>query len=129
MNYPAHRLRRRTGAWLGIIALAMNIVLALGQAVPAGTVDTGDRVSASPAYLMTCAAFGPGNDLPGDGDPRSKCPLCLTHNLCSTIAQPSSVALSLPAPAPSLRYNVADLFLSDAFQHTRPYTRGPPFAA
>jgi hypothetical protein len=119
MNRPTDWRKRGISAWLGVIALSMNVLLAFALVAPAGACD---KAAAAPELRM----IGGGD---GGGSPaRSNCPVCLTHSLCSGLLLSSSGTLAMPLQAPSARYAASTIFLTNDYQRQQSLPRGPPFA-
>lgn len=138
---PGFDLRRRGrglgfggqgfGAWLASVALLLQIVVPLGQAVPlpAGT----DGLSRT---LVVCTAYGPRTMTPDRQEAPGRtaspsgaahqCPVCTALGFCglaSAVAVPLPAGLALPVRAETA---------SHAFADRRPLARrarGPPLVA
>jgi len=87
--------RRALGAWLGVIALLLQGLMPVGQAVPFA--GAGDR-----AFLVLCTGHGT-RTLPVEPDgsgPENRpwsCPVCQANALGDSLVAPASVVV--PAPA------------------------------
>lgn len=116
--------RRRIAAWMAFIALSLQALMPLGQAIPysgAGGVN---------GYLIICTALGikqiPNPDAPPKPDERPTCPVCFSfatgHSMMS-VASTVIVPPSLPARIAAIR-PVYQLPAGRA--HLAPSSRDPP---
>lgn len=124
--------RHGFGTWLGMVALWLQVVVPLGQAVPLPA--TADGLARS---LVICTAFGPRTMTPDRQEAPGRtaspsgaahaCPVCTALG-CQGLAAP---AMAVPLPAgPALR--IATGPVSDTVSDRRPlvrHARGPPAAA
>ncbi len=110
---PSPTKKRRLGAWSGLCALAVHLLIALAQAVPASAAVPND--GAFPTFLVTCVVYSenaPGDAKKGGEDPartgRSDCPVCQTETLCASLLPveavealflPEAFRLALPSPS------------------------------
>ncbi|MBC8339122.1 MAG: hypothetical protein ISR51_05640 [Rhodospirillales bacterium] len=129
MKRPNYRRKRTLGAWLGIVALSVHVLLAFAQAAPAASSDKNGPLS---ALQVICPVYGSTGQPPGDGGngvpARPDCPVCLTHVLCGGLVVPATAIMPLPLRAASDRLTLPALFKIDDVHHERPHSRGPPFA-
>lgn len=124
-----HRLKRRIGAWIGLLALSLHLLVALGQGTPMAQA-AGPGMSLSGPFMINCVTSGSIGGPIDDGIPpaRSDCPVCLTQVLSGGLLLPGSVALPLNVHMGSVRTGCPDDFLTGS-RTSRPFSsRAPPFA-
>ncbi|WP_404382835.1 DUF2946 family protein [Caenispirillum salinarum] len=135
-SYTARRGRERSGpggfaVWLASVALLLQIVVPLGQAVPLPVGADG-----FPRSLVVCTAYGPRAMTPDQQDARGRaaspsgashsCPVCTALGFCGLDAPVA--AAPLPAALP---LQVSAESPSSPHADRRPWSRlarGPPAA-
>ena len=121
------RLKCRTGAWAGMAALAVHLLLSLAQVVPMKSAAA--AVGGMPATLVMCVVYSNPDDGPRDGKGSGglpACPVCLAEVLASGLMPSIAVeALLLPGYV-RLTLNTPDLGRPGGRQPLRRLSRAPP---
>lgn len=118
---PRHVL----AAWAGVWALLLQIMVPLGQAIPATGAD------GLPRTLLICSATQP-RSVPGPGSqapvvPKAgACVVCAAHAAGDGAAAPSAVTLPSPPAVPMATLDPLPSALAGGVMPGLPRPRGPP---
>lgn len=124
-----HRMtdRRAAAAWWGVLALVVQILVPLGQAVPVVGAD------GLPRMLALCSATGPrAVPLPGPaGQPspseaQSPCIVCLAYGVGAATLLPASAVPPFPPAGAGQRLDAPAATLAHGLTPGLPRARGPP---
>lgn len=125
-----HRLndRRAAMAWWGILALVVQVLVPLGQAVPVAGAVGADGL---PRSLVLCSADGLRSvPLPGSGAPArpdaSACAVCLAYATGAATDIPNTPAQPFPPAAAGVRIDQPTVLLAQGLMPGLPRARAPP---
>ena len=125
----ATRTRKR-GAWMGLAAMSVQILLALAQALPAAAADTG------PDARVVCVVYEAGTATPDQTNPdinapgsteHSDCPVCVLSALGGT-ALPTAPAIPVGSAFDTTPLSGAPDLALKALVIADAHPRAPPFS-
>ncbi len=117
--------RRAAMAWWGLLALLIQVMVPLGQAVPAVGAD------GLPRSLVLCSADGLRSvPMPGSGAPArpdaSSCAVCLAYAAGGATDIPNTPAQPFPPAAAGVRIDQPAILLAQGLTPGLPRARSPP---
>jgi len=116
-------------AWWGILALLVQVLVPLGQAVPVAGAD------GLPRSLVLCSADGlrsvpmPGSTVPARPDApaaASGCSVCLAYATGATTDIPNTPVQPFPPAAAGVRIDQPTVLLAQGLRPGLPRARSPP---
>lgn len=115
--------RRAAAAWWGVLALLVQVLVPLGQAVPVMGAD------GLPRSLVLCSAMGARTvPLPGAPSPEAtpSCAVCLAYGSGSATLLPATPAAPLPPAVAGTRIDQPVAALAHGLMSGLPRARSPP---
>lgn len=118
--------RRAAAAWWGVLALLVQVLVPLGQAVPVVGMD------GLPRTLVLCSATGAGSvPMPGSvpSDAAKSCAVCLAYGAGSAVALPATPVLPFPPAGAGTCIDPTATDRAHAQTPGLPLARAPPVVA
>jgi hypothetical protein len=117
--------RRAAAAWWGVLALLVQVLVPLGQAVPVMGAD------GLPRTVVLCSAAGARSvPLPGapSSEPAPSCAVCLAYGAGSATILPATPAVPFPPALAGTRIDQPVAALAHGLMPGLPRARSPPMA-